>query len=105
MAAVRPQEGASLSAYDDAALLEAVAAQDVAVEFDRRAAAGARVQAVDVLRHERDAHRPMLEAGECQVPGVRFSAAHGVAAPRIPAPHEPRVAREALRGEASCSGS
>lgn len=54
------------------------------------------VQVVHVLRHQRDARLRAHPARDGQVRRVRPALRHQSAAPAVPFPHQPRVARERL---------
>ena len=70
------------------------------MQLDDALAAGALVQAVDVLRGEQEGGDAALERRERVVAGIGRDAADHLAAHRVPVPHALRIARErARRGE------
>ena len=77
------------------AAIEPAVALDVAVQADRVGVAGALVQVVDVLAHQREhAGAAPRERAQRQMPGVGLRGAHAVAALGVPVPHALRDRRE-----------
>jgi hypothetical protein len=81
---------------------EALHAPDVAVQLQHALAAGVTVQAVHVLRDEREVHAPgdapPLDLHERAVARVGPGLCHEGATPGIPIPHKLGVGRERLLG-------
>src|SRR5258708_34493752 len=94
MRAARHLSGRRLPLLYDRALARALDPRDVAVELDHLAAAGALVQPVDVLRDQQEFGGASLQLHEREVAGVGLRRSDELAAPGVPIPDEPRVARE-----------
>ncbi len=78
-------------------MVEADGTADVAVQLDQVPAAGAGVQAIDILGGEEEAGPCGLYPRESVVAGIRLGLGGEAAAPFVPFPHHARVALESLR--------
>jgi len=86
---------------DPRSLADASRPEDVPVDLDELTGARARMQPVDVLRHEREPAASfdlLLEPRERMVCVVGSRVANELAPPLVPLPDEPRIARERLWG-------
>jgi len=78
-------------------LAGALDAADVAVQLHDVATAGAPVQAVDVLRDQREIGNAPFEHGKRAMTGIGLRLCDELAPPRVPIPHELGVAAECIR--------